>query len=331
VGGSKYTNSNGQAWGYTNQNKLNQNMGSGYQSTSYGYAGKNSYMGGGGGMGGKNVMMYAAGGAAVGFMGGMGAYYMYSRYRSYNRCRHGQYSGSCEGCHNQYGDDCTVDPPNENAHRLELMNTGFWPEDWSMDLVLKITAVTGLDYAASTICPPNGANMTTWTAPPMSDLFFTITAVSTLAEAELPGSDSSSSGSDDEGGVGSILGGIMTLLCCFGCCAVAGYFMIKMKQQQGAQAQNSYGEDQQYGQQMQYGQQQQQYGQPPVVMGQAVGYGANPYSNPYGSAQPYGSDPMGQQQYGQPQYGQPVYQAQPVYAQPVGGQAGGYRPGMAAQ
>jgi hypothetical protein len=292
-------------------------MGSGYQTTNYGYAGSNSYRPNMG----RNIMM----GAGVGLLAGMGTYYMFSRMNSYPRCRSGSYSGNCQGCHQQHGSSCTVEPPDQNAHRIELMNTGFWPEDFVAPFVLKITQIANNpDYAAAVVCPPTGADMSTWTGT-AADLFFTLSAVAELAEAE-------AADEEEDGGGGGVAGLLVTLCCCCGICLAIGFCAAMFMRQRQQSPDMAPPLQQQYGQQ--YGQPQYtggpqygaypQSGVTPVVMGQAV-----PMDQSYG-----------QPQYGQPQYGQPVYaqnpygQGQPVMAQAVvvspGPTGGGYRPGMAA-
>ena len=145
----------------------------------YGYQGSNAYT-----VGSKNVAMYAAGGFAGGTLLGYGSMYMFSSYRSYKSCKYGdqQYS-SCQQCYDQYADGCQLYPPEaENASRVDLMETGFWPDDFQAPYHLTISQITGIDYAATRICPPNGTNMSEWVSPDASDTFVVITQVGELAE-----------------------------------------------------------------------------------------------------------------------------------------------------
>jgi hypothetical protein len=263
---------------------------------------------------GRNMMM----GAGVGMLAGMGTYYMFSRMNSYDGCRRGSYRGNCQGCYERYGDQCSVDPPDENAHRIELMNTGFFPEDYTAPFALKITQITNNpDYAAAVVCPPNDANMSTWTGT-AADLFFTLTAVAELAEAEAE--------DEEEEGGGSVFGLLVMICCCFGCCIAIGFcvaMLMKRQNQEGIQNQQFEGYGTPYA--SSYGQPQPSYGQQPqgVVMGQAVPMQSYGQSQPYGQAQPYMAQPV----YGQ---GQPVM-AQAVVVQGGASQGGGgYRPGAPA-
>jgi hypothetical protein len=199
------------------------------------------------------------------------------------------------------------------------MNTAFYPENWTLPLTLKITHITGSSFAASSICPPNGANMSEWVSPSMSDLFLTVTRVAELAD---PAGKAKGGGVLAIGG-GVFMGALIMLCCCCACCGGLVYFMMKGKEDEDEEQppMPGYGGNPQYGQ-PQYGAQ--QYGGYPqiqqgVVMGQAMGPGGQPAyaQNPYGQ-QPVYAGPGGQPAYAQNPYGQqPVYAGQPVYAQPV--------------
>lgn len=183
VGGSRYSNANGQSYGYTSPTTMNSNFPGGYKQTGYGYSGKNAYTPSMG----KAVML----GAAAGVTTGIAASYLYSRWNSWDRCRYGTtWTGSCKDCYNSYTrSQCMQAPPPEDANRDDLMNTGFWPDDFTGPLKVIVTAVQGLDYAAARICPPTGwdpnATLSTvqWTVPNSQDIFLTLTAMAELADS----------------------------------------------------------------------------------------------------------------------------------------------------
>jgi len=303
---------------------MNSNYPGGATKTGYGYGGA----AGRPNMG-RNMMMAAGGGMLLG-MGGM---YMFSRMNSYNRCKYGStWSGSCKECYERYSrEDCGMDI-DENVNRDDLMNTGFWPDDFTGPLTVLVTAIRGVDLLASRICPPTGwtANSSgrrleasvetspaSWTPPNGQDIFLTLTQMAELA-------DKLGKDKEEEETVSGwqMFTSILSLLACCFCCAAFPAYLIMKSQRRNRELemqQNGYGGGGPYGgMQMggaQYGGGGGQFaggygGQPPQM-----GYGGQPPQMGYGGQQPqmgYG----GQQYMGQCQQG-PVVAGQ-VMGQPQG-------------
>jgi len=180
VDGSRYSNNQGMSYGYTNQNQLNNNYAGGYQSTPYGYSGANAYQRPSGGSGVGKV----AAAAAAGVVAGVGASYLYSRWRSYDRCStddDDSWFGSCSDCRSLYSGSCQPETP-KVANRDDLMSTGFWPDDYKSPLVVKVTGITGADFAPGRICPPAPG----WNESIGQDLFLTLTKITELGDTLAP-------------------------------------------------------------------------------------------------------------------------------------------------
>lgn len=247
--------------------------------------------------------------AAGGVVAGAGAAYLYSRWNSYGHCSSGNYHGSCEDCYRSHGGRCSPDRLSENANRDDLMDTGFWPDDFSSPLTVTITAIIGPDFNPSSICPPALG----WNTSEGQDIFMTLTKVAGLADKL-----------KKDGGVGasptagSVFGPLL-LLCC---CGAAAGLLIKCCMAKSQQYHDEEDPQPAFG-----GQQ-----PPPVVPPQ---YGPNCGLEPCGPPQP---------QFGQPPYGQPHFGQAPVASvmmgQPMGpqqqvvmgaivqpGQPGAFQPG----
>lgn len=291
---------------------MNNNYPGGYSQRPYGYSGQGAYRPSGGmGMGTKMAMM-----GGGGLLLGMGGMYMFSRWNSYDRCTSDSWQGSCQDCHRSGQSRCAPSELRENANRDDLMKTGFWPDDWTGPLTVKITSILGADFAASLICPPP-VGSEGWNISAGQDIFLTLTKVAELGD-ELARDTEKSDGSMLESLVG------LLFLCCIcgGIAMCVGFFMKSMRGQQQQQYDQGQGYD--------------QYGNP--AYGQPQGY--DQYGNPMQQQPQYGQPQYGQPQYGQPQYGQPQYgqqyaapYGQPQYAQPYQGgpQYGGQPPVMMGQ
>lgn len=289
VAGSRFQNSNGQAYGYTQPGRLNNNYPGGYGKTGYGYAGQSAYRPSSGMGMGSRMAMAGVGGLALGF----GAAYMFSRWNSYGRCRShdDSYHGSCDQCYSRYNNRCSPDRLDRNANRDDLMQMGFWPDDWISPLTVTITAVTGTDFAQSLICPPAIG----WNESEGQDIFMTLTKVAGLADKLAR--DSVYERPERESSVLSSLLGLILFCCCCGALAgIAAKFFIMRKPQHPGMYEDQYGNP--------------QYGAPPPQYGQQ--YAQDPYGAPpqFTMQQQYGQSP----QYGmQPQFGgmPPQYGGQP--------------------
>jgi len=308
VGGTRFQNSQGQAYGYTSQSNLNSNFGgSTPQTTSYGYSGAAAYRPASGGMSTTTKIALAAG---AGLAVGAGSMYLFSRWNS--NCGYGSsWTGSCQDCYRTYSQysQCDVLDPPHNLNRDDLMDTGFWPADYASPLRVSIFDVTGTGFEPSSLCPPPGWDIS-WTNVTVGqiELYVTITQISELGD-ELE--------EDPAGQLQAIIASLASLICCCACVAGIGFMLFKMRQSTGSQQWASQAPPP-------YGQPQQPYGQPQPQYGQPQ-YGQPAYAQPYA----------------QPPYGQPQYGAQPAsYVQSYGGQGaivmgqavqpspeGGYRPG----
>eukprot|EP00429_Kryptoperidinium_foliaceum_P017007 CAMPEP_0176042016 /NCGR_PEP_ID=MMETSP0120_2-20121206/20847_1 /TAXON_ID=160619 /ORGANISM="Kryptoperidinium foliaceum, Strain CCMP 1326" /LENGTH=518 /DNA_ID=CAMNT_0017375427 /DNA_START=74 /DNA_END=1630 /DNA_ORIENTATION=+ len=217
VGGSRYTNSQGMAYGYTNPTRLNSNYAGGYKPTGYGYSGANAYQRptpSGGSMMGKLALA-----AGAGVVVGLGASYLYSRWDSYPSCTSDSddnWSGSCSSCRSRFGrTKCQPETPTR-ASRDDLMDTGFWPDDYTSPLLVEITGISGADFSPSAICPP----VQDWNETLNSDLFLTLTQISELGDKLEE---------DSETGLGSIIGSIFgSLMFCFCCVGLPAFICYRI-------------------------------------------------------------------------------------------------------
>jgi len=212
VGGSHHQNAYGQSYGFTRPQAMKYYYPGGYSKTGYGYSGVNSYSPTAAGST-ANVMMAVAGGAAL----GVGASYLYSRWNSYDSCTSGaSWTGSCQGCYAKYSpSSCQFGPPRVNAHRDDLMGTGFWPDDWAGPLTVLISRVEGEDFSKELLCrhPVANASKLHLTRPAVrgADLFFTLTQVDELG----PGMDQATTFQ-----FGGLVPLVLVCFCCI-CCGVA--------------------------------------------------------------------------------------------------------------
>lgn len=185
--GKKYDNPNSASagnYGYSNQQKINNNYPGGYSSSSYGYTGANAHKG-------SSSTKYIMGAAVAGVVVGGGAMYLGSRWsqngwgwRNRN-CDSGGYSSQ------NRGRNCQM---NRNANRDDMMGTGFIPADFISPISLTIYRVDGSDFIDTTtgvppvgVCPPNGwdaeKNEPAWTpVDPFPDIYLTLTPMMELEE-----------------------------------------------------------------------------------------------------------------------------------------------------
>jgi len=293
LNGQRYQNQNGQAWGYTQQSKLNGNYGGRPpQTTNYGYSGAGAYSATSSSRG-RLLMMGGAGLVGGVLLSGalMSMYGGYSRYSYSNQRCWLEPSGpslSCSECYRNHANiDCTQEGPRRYANRDDLMDTGFWPDDWKGPLTVTIYSITGADFTTA-ICPPQdwSENTSNMIAPSGSSLYLTLTALEEL------GDDLEEDGVQLSG----VLSGLISLLCC--CCCVAGIAMLILRKRQQS-SQTSVG-----GQQPAYGQ---------------AAYAQPAYAQPAAAQSPYAQPAYTQPAYQQPAYQQTAYQ-QPAYQQPYGQQ-----------
>jgi hypothetical protein len=156
------------AGGYSySSSRQGRNYPYGARQTGYGYSGAGKYTSG-------MAVPLAVGGGVVG--GGVAGAYVYSRYYTYNTHYRDQYNS----CHASGWSSCSSASeassvlPGDTI-RDDLMDAGFFPMDFEAPLMLTVSKIEGVDYAASRICPPAGWNLgdtTAWTPPANQDLFF---------------------------------------------------------------------------------------------------------------------------------------------------------------
>jgi len=160
------------------------------------------------------MIALAAGGGLLAGIAGASLYHHWSGYSQTEllnkQCQHGEWTGLCSTCVSLYqAANCNFQfSPKINANRDDLMNTGFIPADFTWPIHVNITSITGVDYDASKICPPNS---------PSQQLFLTVTAVDQLS------SNTSESSSDSFWSYAwQILLAVLGLCCC-GCCCFAAF------------------------------------------------------------------------------------------------------------
>lgn len=194
-GSTRFATSSGSGYGYTSAPTMQANYGGNYPAYSpyYGYSGYSSY--GPGRQYGTSTVVTSF---AVGAVAGASTYYMLSRL-SYMSC-----AGylCCYGCNNacyrrvnSYSDNyygqCKVQM-NRQLVRDDIMisGAGFYPNDYTFPLRIRITGVEGPAYDPDFICPDtnatkNGTNSTIQlaaAAPP--DLYVTLTMMDELGDLE---------------------------------------------------------------------------------------------------------------------------------------------------
>lgn len=176
--------------------------------TSYGYTGANAYKSNSG----MKIAMAAGGGLLAGYAVSSMMHNMHNPYGygytdmsnpfGYSRaemlsmqCTAGSWSGLCSSCITAYSaNTCNVEfTPKIDATRDDLMGTGFIPADYTWPLLVKVTDVTSTAFHPSEICPPNNLSDPTWKAPPMKQLFLTLTVIEELSQDVVqPGTDTDS-------------------------------------------------------------------------------------------------------------------------------------------
>jgi len=184
LGGTRFQNSQGQAYGYTSQSALTNNFGGAApQTTAYGYSGAAAYRPSSGGLSTNTRIAIAA---AAGLGVGAGSMFLFTRWNSNCGYAGTTWAGSCQDCYrtyNQYGQCNVLDPPH-NLNRDDLMDTGFWPADYTGPLRVSIFGITGTGFEPSSLCPPSGWDIS-WTNVTLSkgELYATITQISELGDA----------------------------------------------------------------------------------------------------------------------------------------------------
>lgn len=180
----------------------------GYATTSYGYAGRSTLVGG------TAFVIWPFMG-----LGGRG----HSRADSHQA---GQPDAACEPLE---GQPCAWQlAPGEDFIRDDLLALGFWPGEYTPPFNLTVESVEGSDYAAARICPPTGwtPSNASWQPPPQQDLFAALTYVEEIIEEE-----------EEEDIVlppaawGSLL--VVLLLCC-GCCVLLWWWRCRRSPHQRA-------------------------------------------------------------------------------------------------
>jgi len=186
-------------------------------------------------------------------------------------CTYGTWSGLCSSCITVYSaNQCNVQfTPKVDATRDDIMGTGFIPADYTWPLLVKVTDVTSTAFPPSTICPPQVSDPT-WKAPPMKQIFITLTTVEEL-------SASTDTGSGDNSFNWTIM--LLTLSCCLcaccACCAGAATLSKKNKKHKWGSYSSSSSSDSEM--EMHYGGHPGAWQPPP-----AFPVGGNPYWNPAG-------------------------------------------------
>jgi len=126
---------------------------------------------------------------------------------------------SCETCKETYDDCIVVYEPTEDAHREDLMATGFRPEDVDEYLVVRIEGLSSAGLSQTDICPPYKtkaeAEANGW-VPKDRDIFLTISLVENF-------------GPDPNSGWGGFAIFFGVLFCC---CLTAGiaYCIVQKRQ-----------------------------------------------------------------------------------------------------
>eukprot|EP00747_Dinoflagellata_sp_TGD_P105982 gnl/TRDRNA2_/TRDRNA2_169716_c0_seq2.p1 gnl/TRDRNA2_/TRDRNA2_169716_c0~~gnl/TRDRNA2_/TRDRNA2_169716_c0_seq2.p1 ORF type:complete len:511 (-),score=61.91 gnl/TRDRNA2_/TRDRNA2_169716_c0_seq2:215-1537(-) len=183
---NRWVNRNGEAYGYTSDIQMTNSYPGGYTTESYGYSGKGAYE--------------SSSGATM-LMSGCRCCQC-SRYRSYGLghdygfgrgvCAYGAtWTGSCKDCYARHPHHMCHQrmPLPENGNRDDIMLHGFVPVDFVSPLIIRVSKIEGLDFAADRICPPAGWDPETgqiapenqvngtvsWTPPENQDIFMTLT------------------------------------------------------------------------------------------------------------------------------------------------------------
>ncbi|CAE7551299.1 GND [Symbiodinium sp. CCMP2456] len=124
-----------------------------------------------------------------------------------------------------YGaDKCDIKiSPKIDATRDDLVNTGFIPADFKWPIHVKITSISCTDFDPSSICPPTTPGVQ-WTAPPMKQLFLTLTTMEELSAQAV----ASASSSGFSGMFSALIAGLAACCCCC-CCAAAAWQMSRKR------------------------------------------------------------------------------------------------------
>jgi len=180
------TSTGGTGYGYSNNQQMqNSYAGSpgGYpKPTGYGYSGASSY--GSSNTGGKsNALMYAG----AGFVAGVGSYYLYNRLTRSTCLGYSCCSGCSNSCYDGQRQNCNQNM-NKQYYQDDIMQDGgFYPNELSPPLKVRITEVIGTGYVLDDICPPVGCNSEDCAVPTVepNDLFVTLTEMNELSDDTL--------------------------------------------------------------------------------------------------------------------------------------------------
>lgn len=218
------------SYGYASQSAAASNFGGRLPtSTPYGYTGANAYSGRTGMGSGMQIALAGGGGLLAGMALSNLMHHSWTGYSQQQMlsmpCSSGSWSGLCSTCVSLYGaDKCDIKiSPKIDATRDDLVNTGFIPADFTWPIHVKITSIASTDFEPSSICPPTTPGVN-WTAPPMKQLFLTLTTMEELSAP--PAASASSSGFS---GMFSALIAALAACCCCCCCAAAAWQMSRKR------------------------------------------------------------------------------------------------------
>ncbi|OLQ01473.1 hypothetical protein AK812_SmicGene15770 [Symbiodinium microadriaticum] len=218
------------SYGYASQSAAASNFGGRLPtSTPYGYTGANAYSGRTGMGSGMQIALAGGGGLLAGMALSNLMHHSWTGYSQQQMlsmpCSSGSWSGLCSTCVSLYGaDKCDIKiSPKIDATRDDLVNTGFIPADFTWPIHVKITSISSTDFEPSSICPPTTPGVN-WTAPPMKQLFLTLTTMEELSAP--PAASASSSGFS---GMFSALIAALAACCCCCCCAAAAWQMSRKR------------------------------------------------------------------------------------------------------
>ena len=177
-------------YGYTTSGAAASNFGGRIpSSTPYGYTGANAYSGSSGSAG--KIAMAAGGGLLAGYLGSQ---LLHNSWTGYNReqmlnmpCTSGSWKGLCSTCVSLHGaKNCNIEiSPKIDATRDDLLNTGFTPSNFKWPIQVNITKISGVDFAASLVCPNASDPLSLSSA--QKQLFLTLTTMQELSSESRAG------------------------------------------------------------------------------------------------------------------------------------------------
>jgi len=218
------------SFSYGSQASLVSRFPRGYRKTSYGYSGSGAWRQQDSGYSGMMI------GATMAFgidpnhgFSTDDTLYKYSRWKSQAlECHMGsatQTMMSCADCAAKHGTDCAPELP-PVANRDDLMDTGFWPEDYTSPLTVTITSIEGHDFSPNILCASGLASNDKLTEAARkhsaSDIFLTLTKMEKL-EAQLVGEQVYKKDQEEQSDIASwffasCLVGFGVLVCFCACC-----------------------------------------------------------------------------------------------------------------